>query len=146
MTTMTIPIWVLFAFAMWTLGTLLATVGVYRWRRILDGRVPIKEFRFDKITGHDDWYRRAMRAHANCVENLPVYGAIVLVLSIMGLDTRSIDLLALALIAARVCQTLVHVSFPETDATVSVRFSFFFVQVVAMLWISALIVAFGAGH
>jgi len=52
--------------------------------RILTGRVPIREFRADRVEG-DDWYRRAMRAHANCVENLPVFGVIVLALYASGI-------------------------------------------------------------
>ena len=73
---MTVPVWMLVGFAAWTVLLLLATVGVYRWSRILTGRVPIRSFRADQIEGAD-WYKRAMRAHANCVENLPVFGAIV---------------------------------------------------------------------
>ena len=26
-----------------------------------------------------DWYLRSMRAHANCIENLPVFGALVFI-------------------------------------------------------------------
>jgi uncharacterized MAPEG superfamily protein len=63
-------------FAAWTVLLLLATVGVYRWSRILTGRMPLRSFRADQIEA--DWYIRAMRAHANCVENLPVFDAIVL--------------------------------------------------------------------
>jgi uncharacterized MAPEG superfamily protein len=73
---MILPVWMLVGFAAWTVLLLLATVGVYRWSRILTGRVAIREFRADQIEGAD-WYKRAMRAHANCVENLPVFGAIV---------------------------------------------------------------------
>jgi hypothetical protein len=68
---MILPVWILVGFAAWTVLLLLATVGVYRWSRILTGRVAIREFRADQIEGAD-WYKRAMRAHANCVENLPV--------------------------------------------------------------------------
>jgi hypothetical protein len=70
---MTLPIWMLLGFATWTVVLLLATVGTNRCRRILTRRVPISEFRADLVTG-EDWYKRAMRAHANCVENLPVFG------------------------------------------------------------------------
>ena len=76
---MTVPVWMLLGFAAWTVILLSATVGVYRWCRILTGRVQIRDFRADQVEG-EDWYRRAMRAHANCVENLPVFGAIVLAL------------------------------------------------------------------
>lgn len=73
---MILPVWMLVGFAAWTVLLLLATVGVYRWSRILTGRVAIREFRADQIEGAE-WYKRAMRAHANCVENLPAFGAIV---------------------------------------------------------------------
>ena len=66
---MTVPVWMLLGFAAWTVILLVATVGVYRWSRILTGRVPIRDFRADQVEG-EDWYRRAMRAHANCIAAL----------------------------------------------------------------------------
>jgi len=74
---MTFPVWMLLAFAVWTMGVLLFTIGIYRWSRILTGRAQIKEFRGDSGDA-EGWYLRAMRAHANCVENLPIFGAVVL--------------------------------------------------------------------
>jgi uncharacterized MAPEG superfamily protein len=123
---------------------LLGTVGVYRWSRILTGRVPIREFRADQIEGAD-WYKRAMRAHANCVENLPVFGAIVLALYASGIDSPVASAVSVAILAARVAQSLVHVSFVPTNTVVSVRFSFFVVQVAGFLWLIAIIVE-GAMH
>ncbi len=67
---MPIPVWVLLGFAAWTLLLLFATVGVYRWSRILTGRTAIATWRADESQG-SEWYRRAMRAHMNCIENLP---------------------------------------------------------------------------
>src|SRR5574342_513677 len=98
----------LLGFATWTILLLLATVGVYRWSRILTGHVPIRDFRADKVEG-DDWYRRAMRAHANCVENLPVFGAIVLALYISGVDSATANAVSVIILLARVMQSLVHV-------------------------------------
>jgi hypothetical protein len=46
----------------------------------------------------------------------------------------------MAVIAARVCQTVTHMAFTETNVTVFIRFSFFLVQVAAMLWMAAEIV------
>ena len=60
----------LLGFAAWTLLLLSATVGVYRWSRILTGRAGAGAFQADNIQG-EEWYKRAMRAHANCMENLP---------------------------------------------------------------------------
>ena len=34
---MTIPLWVMLGFAGWTLAVLTASIGVYRWSRILPG-------------------------------------------------------------------------------------------------------------
>jgi MAPEG family len=77
---MPITLWVLLGFAAWTLLLLFATVGVYRWTRILTGRATIAAWRVDEPQG-SEWYRRAVRAHMNCVENLPIYTAIVVALT-----------------------------------------------------------------
>jgi uncharacterized MAPEG superfamily protein len=128
---MTIPVWVLLLFAGWTLATLLATVGVYRWSRILTGRAALSEFRADEQQG-SEWYRRAMRAHANCVENLPVYAAIVVAIVASGVRSPTLDTLAVVLLVARALQTVTHVAVEQTDAVVGVRFAFFFIQIVCM--------------
>jgi uncharacterized membrane protein YecN with MAPEG domain len=129
---MTIPVWVLLAFAVWTLLILAATVGVYRWFRILTGRVGFGEYAQYELKGKD-WYQRGMRAHANCVENLPIYGAIVLAIVVAGIDTAGLDVLALILIAARICHSLVHVSFRQTDRVVMFRSLFYNTQWICML-------------
>ena len=136
---MTVPLWALLGFAAWTVLLLLGTVGVYRWSRILTGRVPIRDFRADRIEG-DDWYRRAMRAHANCLENLPVFGAIVLALYASGIDSPVASAVSIAILAARVAQSLIHVSFDQTNAVASVRFGFFFVQIAGFLWLIWIVV------
>jgi len=111
---MTVPVWVLLGFAAWTINHLLATVGLYRWSRILTGRTQMKEFRADKIEG-EDWYHRAMRAQANCVENRPVYGSVVVAIVVTGAASLILDLLAIVLLVARVRQTVIHVWFKETS-------------------------------
>jgi len=117
---------------------LLATVGVYRWSRILTGRVAIRNFRADQVEGAD-WYLRAMRAHANCVENLPVFGAIVLGLYVGRVAGAFVNTLAVTVLVARILQSLVHVCFVQTNAVASVRFGFFFVQIVSFLWLTAIL-------
>lgn len=136
---MTIPLWALLGFAGWTVLLLLGTVGVYRWSRILTGRVPIRDFRADRIEGAD-WYKRAMRAHANCVENLPVFGAIVFALYASGIESAVANAVSIAILAARIAQSLVHVSVEQTNAVVSVRFGFFFVQIAGFVWLIAIVV------
>jgi uncharacterized MAPEG superfamily protein len=129
---MTIPQWTLLGFAAWTLALLMATVGVYRWANILMSKARIASFRSDQLEG-EDWYRRGTRAHANCIENLPVFGAIVYVISAIGLQGPMVDTLCIVTLAARICQSTVHVSHVQTDALVAVRFSFFSVQLACFL-------------
>ena len=136
---MTVPVWMLLGFATWTVLLLLATVGVYRWSRILTGRVPIRNFRADQVEGAD-WYLRAMRAHANCIENLPVFGAIVFALYVGNVAGAVVNTLAAAILVARIMQSLVHVCFVQTNTVASVRFGFFFVQIVGFLWLIGIIV------
>ena len=135
---MTVPVWMLLGFAVWTVILLSATVGVYRWRRILTGRVQIRDFRADQVEG-EDWYRRAMRAHANCVENLPVFGAIVLALYAGNVTGIFVNALAVTVLIARIVQSLVHVCFVQTNTVVSIRFGFFSVQVVGFVCLTAIL-------
>ena len=137
---MTIPQWVLLAFAAWTLAMLILTVGVSRWSKILSGRARLTDFPADTPHGSPA-YRRMMRAHANCVENLPLYTAVVVAATAVGADTPRLDLLAETLIGARVLQTRTHVGFTETSVTVALRFVFFFAQVVCLVWMGAIVVA-----
>jgi hypothetical protein len=137
---MTLPVWMLVGFAAWTVLLLLATVGVYRWSQILTGRVAIREFRADQIEGAE-WYKRAMRAHANCIENLPVFGAIVFGLYVGNVGSALVNALAVAVLLARVLQSLVHVCFVQTNTVTAVRFGFFFVQIVSFLWLTGILLS-----
>ena len=101
---MPIPVWVLLGFATWTLLILFATVGVYRWSRILTGRTAIAAWRADEMQG-TEWYRRAIRAHMNCVENLPIYTAIVVALLAARVTSPLLDGLAIVILLARICQS-----------------------------------------
>lgn len=136
---MSIPVWVLLGFAAWTLLTLLGGVGVYRWRAILSGRTAIGYWRADREQG-DERYRRAVRAHLNCVENLPVYTALVVVLLAAEVSGPLVDALAVVLLVARIAQTLVHVLGPPGDGAAAARFALFFLQLLCMFALGALVV------
>ena len=136
----TVPVWMLLGFSTWTLLLLLVTVGTYRWSRIFSGRVAIRNFPAD-AAGGDDWYRRATRAHANCIENLPVFGAIVFGLHVAGVTGTLVDALAVAVLTARICQSLVHVCFVHTNTVASWRFTYYFVQFVCFVWLVGIIAA-----
>jgi uncharacterized MAPEG superfamily protein len=130
----------LLGFALWTLSLLIFTVGVHRWRSILGGKTSIHQFPADAPDG-PDWYKRATRAHLNCIENLPVFTAIVFTASVAGVRGPPLDALGVAILCARVVQTLTHVSFVQTARAVSVRFTFFSVQLVAMLAMIVMVLA-----
>lgn len=136
---MTIPVWMLLGFAAWTVLLLAVTIGVYRWSRILTSRSQIADFRADGSDGKD-WYQRATRAHANCIENLPVFGAIVYALSVSGVSGPVVDWLSVSVPVARIIQSTVHVSFVQTNPVVAVRFSFFSVQLASFLILIGMIV------
>lgn len=141
---MTVPVWMLLGFSMWTLLLLLLTVGVYRWSRIFSGRVAIRNFPANPAGG-EDWYQRATRAHANCIENLPVFGAIVFALHVGNVSGHLVDLLAATVLVARIPQSLVHVCFVHTNTVASVRFAFYFVQFICFVWLAGLIAAAQSG-
>lgn len=132
---MTVPLWVLLGFALWTIAVLMAGIGIRRWTLILTGNAQLTDFPADQPHGSTA-YRRAVRAHANCVENLPVYGAIALTLFASNISSATADAAAIVLLIARMCQSSVHMAFVETNTTVLIRFSFFFLQLLAMLWLA----------
>jgi len=135
---MTIPLWVLLGFAGWTLAVLMGSIGVYRWSRILTGRATMAGWRADGRR-ESEWYQRATRAHMNCVENLPVYGAVALAAVVTGVGGRELDALALTFLAARIGQSLVHITRPQTEPVAALRFGLYFVQVVCVVSMGALV-------
>jgi uncharacterized membrane protein YecN with MAPEG domain len=129
---MTLSLWMLLGFASWTFAVLLVGVGVRRWALIFAGRAGLTSFPADTPHGGVA-YRRAVRAHANCVENLPVFGAIVLVAAAARLNPLGFAALSVVVMTARILQTLAHAMLPETNRTVALRFGLFLTQVVAMV-------------
>lgn len=136
---MNIPMLSLLGFTLWTVFLLLVTVGVYRWRRILTGRVAISHFVAGDDLG-DEWYGRAMRAHANCIENLPVFAVLVVVARLQEMSSGVFDWLAVMVLVARIAQSVIHVSVPQTDRAVAFRFLFYFLQVIAFLAMAVVLI------
>ena len=139
---MTIPVAVLIAFAGWTVATLTVAIGWHRWSQILTGRAAIHEFEGGarQPTG---WNQRAHRAHANCLENLPLYTAVVVAIVATGATHPALDPLALVLMAARVAQTSTHILFAQSARVVSVRFSFFLTQLACMVAMGTIVACGG---
>jgi uncharacterized MAPEG superfamily protein len=135
---MTIPLMALLGFALWTLLILLVTIGPYRWVRILTGRTRASHWTSDPNAG-SGYYPRAMRAHMNCIENLPVFVAIIYACDRVGLQSPLLDALALTVLGARIVQSSVHIALVQTDNVIFVRFGFYFAQIVAMISMVAIL-------
>ncbi|MCY1251366.1 hypothetical protein D9M72_651200 [compost metagenome] len=79
------------------------------------------------------------------MENLPVFGVIVFVISALGVDGLVVNYLSVIVLIARVCQSLVHVSHVQTDRFVAVRFTFFCLQLICFLALIVIAAGYGAG-
>jgi uncharacterized MAPEG superfamily protein len=121
----------LLGFAAWTL-LLIAGVFLYRGMRFLTG-TPINHWpRGNKPADDAPFVKRLEDAHANCLENLPVFAVIVLVAAALG---RLADIQALApwVLYARIGQSLAHLS-GTGPVNVFVRASFWSAQLALFGW------------
>ncbi|MBI4817722.1 MAG: MAPEG family protein [Deltaproteobacteria bacterium] len=128
---MTIPIACLLGFAGWTV-LLVSMVGVWRVVLVLRGRMASNEFTSGTPHGSEAYWR-LNRAHMNAVENLPIVATVILIGTILGIDSPLFDRLSEFVLGARIVQSLVHVSSGGKRA-VSIRFSAFAVQLLALAW------------
>jgi hypothetical protein len=60
------------------------------------------------------------------------------------LDSAAVGYLSIAVVLARVLQSLVHVVLPQTPFVVAVRFTFFFAQIVCFMSLVTMIIAHAA--
>ena len=129
---MTSPtVFTLTAFIAWAL-LLLVLMEVLRSQLVLSGKVVANGFTPDNA-GLSPFMQRLARAHANCVESLPVFGGLLLV-AIITERTAITDPLAYLFLASRVFQSLVHLASTSPTA-VKVRFTAFSVQMgIGLYW------------
>lgn len=82
--------------------------------------------------------QRLARAHANCIEGLPIFGGLMLVALVTG-QTQVTDGLAFILLGARIVQSVIHLSSLQ-PAAVTARFLAFAVQIgISLYWAAALL-------
>lgn len=117
-------------FIAWAL-LLLVLMEALRSQLVLRGKVPANGFTPDNAN-LSPFMQRLARAHANCVENLPIQGGLLLVAIATG-NTAVTDPLCLVLLGARVFQSLVHLASVSAVA-VSIRFAAFAVQLAIAAW------------
>lgn len=85
----------------------------------------------------DGLVQTAMRAHANCVENLPLYTAVVIALLVTKASSPWLDVLAVILLAARIAQSTLHIGPKQTELVAGARFGCYAVQIVCMIIMGA---------
>lgn len=126
----------LILFIAWTLLLLVLMEGI-RSYLVVARRVPANAFTPDN-SNLSPFMQRLARAHANCLESLPVFGGLLLVAIAMEREGVT-DPLALWLVGARVVQSTAHLASLSVIA-VNIRFAFFAVQmVVGVYWVWALL-------
>ena len=130
---MTTPLPCLLGYAGWAIALVLA-LAVVRVSQVLAGTKRPNEFPSGVPHGSDrEW--RLNRAHVNCLENLPVFAAVVLVGAVLSVESPTLDRLAIGVLAARVGQSLVHIASGSSLA-VNARFTFFGTQIVCLVWMA----------
>lgn len=126
----------LLGFLCWTLA-LLVLMEIIRSKLVLTGAVPANAFTPDNA-GQSPFMQRLARAHANCLEGLPLFGGFMLLAVVAG-RAHVTDSLAYVLLAARIVQSIVHLASVSPSAVI-VRFSAFAVQMaIAVYWSIALV-------
>ncbi len=134
---MAYSLWSLLGFTVWTLLLVLAGIGLPRFRAVLVDKVRANTFVPGTPHGSER-YQRTMRAHMNCIENLPVFASLVLLGALLKLDSALFELTALIVLPARVLQSVTHVISGRSRA-VLVRFGFFSIQFVCFVTMAAVI-------
>jgi uncharacterized MAPEG superfamily protein len=121
---------VLLGFVAWTL-VLLIVMEAMRTRLVVNKSVPANGFTPDNAN-LSPFMQRLARAHANCLESLPVVGALLLAAIVTG-KTAVTDPLAPWLLGARIIQSCVHLT-SLSETAVSVRFAAFAMQTAVAAW------------
>ncbi len=119
------------AFISWALA-LLILMEILRTKLVIAKKTVVTSFVPDN-SNLSPFMQRLARAHANCIEGIPIFGGLMLVA--IATDRASVtNSLALVLLAARITQSLIHLSSSSSTA-INLRFLAFAVQVgIAVYW------------
>lgn len=123
-------------FIAWTLF-LLVVMEAIRSRMVITKEVPANGFRPDNAN-LSPFMQRLARAHANCLEGLPIFGGLMLVAVVSGKSSLT-DPLAFVLLGARIVQSSIHLASLSPTA-VTLRFCAFAVQMgIGVYWVFLLL-------
>ena len=124
-------------FVVWTMLVVLLGIGLPRAAAVLERRAAPNSF-VANIPHGTERYQRTLRAHANCVENLPLFASLVLLGRVVSLESWPFEAFAIAVLPARIAQTTAHIASGSNRA-VLVRFSFFTIQLGCFAGMAALL-------
>lgn len=99
---------------------------------VLGGRMQVNGFAPDGSNTPSSFGQRLVRAHANCLENLPMQAAVLLYAIASG-QTAITDPLACVLLGARLFQTAMHL-ISTRALFVWLRFTGFLAQLLILAW------------
>jgi uncharacterized MAPEG superfamily protein len=118
------------AFISWALF-LLVLMEVNRSYLVVTGKVAANGFSPDNAN-LSPFMQRLARAHANCIEGLPIFGGL-LALAMMTSRTSVTDPLAFWFLGARITQSIIHL-ISTSPTAVTLRFLAFAVQMLIGLY------------
>jgi len=128
---MSSTVYALTGFVSWALF-LLVLMEVIRTYLVMTGKVPANGFTPGNA-GLSPFLQRLSRAHANCIEGLPIFGSL-LAIAIMTSRTGITDPLAYEFLGARIIQSIIHL-ISTSSIMVSLRFTAFAVQMaIGLYW------------
>lgn len=128
---MSTPLLCLLGFATWSILLVLA-LGAVRVGRVMVGQQAANSFPSGVPHGGDRYWR-LNRAHMNSVENLPIFGAIVVVGELAGVSASSFATAAAVVLFARMAQSLIHIA-SNSNLAVNLRFTAFLTQLACFAW------------
>ena len=135
---MTPTLTALTGFIAWTL-LLLVVMELIRSKLVMTKAIQANQFRPDNAN-LSPFMQRLARAHANCLEGLPIFGGLMLIAVLAGKSAVT-DPLAYTLLGARVLQSVLHLTSLSV-AAVTLRFAAFAVQMgIAVYWAFRLLTA-----
>ncbi len=118
-------------FVAWSLS-LLVLMEIIRTKMVLTKEVSANGFLPDN-SYLSPFMQRLARAHANCLEGLPIFGGLMLIAVIAG-KSEMTDKLALFFLMARILQSLIHL-ISVSPLAVTLRFIAFATQMgIAVYW------------
>ena len=118
-------------FVVWSLFLLVLMEGI-RSKLVLSRAIAPNAFVPDN-SNLSPFMQRLARAHANCIEGIPVFGGLMLVAFLAGKSFIT-DPLAYTLLYTRILQSVIHLSSLSAPA-VTLRFTAFAVQLgISVYW------------